>query len=85
MESASAFLASSDWKPNGVDCEYFGNDGWIFTERCQQPKDCSLWYDQVLPTNGSSGCKLVDESSGSCCPELRKPSIFLSFIVAVNK
>ena len=39
----------------------------VITTDCQQDKDCSFWYDQVLPTNGSA-CKLIDGSSGSCCP-----------------
>jgi hypothetical protein len=50
-------------------CGFHGNGSLIFTTECRQTKDCSLWYDQVLPTNGSTACKLVDGSSGSCCPD----------------
>jgi hypothetical protein len=75
-----------DWKSTseiGVNtCGFYGNGSLIFTTECRQTKDCSLWYGQVPPANGSTDCKLVDGSSGSCCPDLRKPSIYKLFIIA---
>ena len=73
---ASVFLESSDWKQNGVNCEIYGNENLIYTTQCREALRCTDWYEQVRPTNGSTDCKLVDGSSGSCCPEIPKKSTF---------
>jgi hypothetical protein len=68
-----------DWKSNsssGIqNCDFYGNNSLILTTECRQAQDCSFWYEQVRPTEGSSACKLVDGSSGSCCPQLPKRGI----------
>jgi hypothetical protein len=68
------FSAKDDWKidnSSGVQkCGFYGNNSLILTTECRQTKDCFYWYQQVLPTNGSTACKLAVGSLGSCCPQL---------------
>jgi hypothetical protein len=70
------YSGKDDWKTisgSGThDCGFYGNNSLILTAECRQAKDCSFWYEQVLSTNGSKACKLVDGSFGSCCPQLPK-------------
>ena len=72
-------LGRDDWKSisrSGVhNCGFYGNDHLILTTECRQTKDCSFWYEQVIPTNGSTACKLLDGNSGLCCPVLPKITI----------
>ncbi|XP_046640460.1 mast/stem cell growth factor receptor Kit-like isoform X4 [Daphnia pulicaria] len=72
-------IGRDDWKSTSESgahsCSFYGNDSLILTTDCRQAEDCSLWYDQVLPTNGSTACKLLDGNSGSCCPVLPKITI----------
>ncbi|XP_046647707.1 uncharacterized protein LOC124337722 [Daphnia pulicaria] len=85
--------AKDDWKNDNSsgaqNCGFYGNDSLILTTECRQAKDCSYWYEQVLPTNGSTSCKLVDGSSGSCCPEnpklTDKKSNLLSCSILLNE
>ena len=73
------YSGKDDWKTisgSGThDCGFYGNNSLILTTECRQAQDCSFWYEQVRPTEGSSACKLVDGSSGSCCPQLPKRGI----------
>jgi hypothetical protein len=73
------YSGRDDWKSTSESgahsCSFYGNDSLILTIDCRQAEDCSLWYDQVLPTNGSTACKLLDGNSGSCCPVLPKITI----------
>jgi hypothetical protein len=73
------FSAKDDWKidnSSGVQkCGFYGNNSLILATECQQAIDCSYWYELVLPTNGSTACKLADGNSGFCCPQLPKKSI----------
>jgi hypothetical protein len=70
------FSAKDDWKidnSSGVQkCGFYGNNSLILTTECRQTKDCFYWYQQVLPTNGSTACKLAVGSLGSCCPQVPK-------------
>ena len=68
------FIPSRDFdsnKPTVNSCQHVGG----LESQCRPNVDCSLWYDVLLKTPGTS-CKLANNGRGSCCPNLPNNSLF---------